>query len=69
MKGSERLPSSGRRFYSILDNKDGTADVYLRPDGATGFILVRGVNLVEGLERDIRERFYDWCASGEPVPL
>lgn len=66
----ERLPENGRHFYSIIDNGDGTADVYLRPDGETGCILVvQGVEQTEGLESDIRERFYGWCASGEPVPL
>lgn len=66
----ERLPENGRHFYSIIDNGDGTADVYLRPDGETGCILVvQGVEQTEGLESDIRERFYGWCASGVPVNL
>lgn len=81
MNESERPLENGRRFYVILDNGDGTADVYLRPDalptaprdGETfdnmGAILVRGVERTEGLENDIRERFDDWCASGETVYL
>lgn len=81
MNESERPLENGRRFYVILDNGDGTADVYLRPDalptaprdGKTfdnmGTILVRGVERTEGLESDIRERFYDWCAGGETVYL
>lgn len=67
MNESERLLFPGGEFYSILENGDGTADVFLRPDGSRFCILVRGVNQTEGLERDIRERFYDWCASGEKI--
>ena len=71
-------PGNGRRFYFILDNGDGTADVILNPrvepmttpDGATdyditGALIVRGVEYTPDLEDDIRARFYAWCESGE----
>ena len=73
------LPSgNGRRFYFILDNGDGTADVILNPrvvpittpEGATdyditGVLAVRGVEYTPDLEDDIRARFYAWCECGE----
>ena len=57
----------GRRFYRICKNPDGTADVYLMPEGSRHIIAVKGVTLHEGLEEDIRARFYAWCESGEEV--
>lgn len=73
-------PGNGRRFYFIMDNGDGTADVILNPrvepmttpEGATdydisGAAIVQGVEYTPELEADIRARFYAWCASGEPI--
>ena len=35
---------------------------------ATGIIdAAEAAQIVEGLELDIRERFYAWCDKGEPV--
>ena len=45
---------------------DGKADVYLFPPGGDA-LVVHDVEIVEGLELDIRERFYAWCDKGEPV--
>ena len=71
----------GRRFYDIIDNGDGTADVYLRPeafpkttpDGITDYdiavLAVKGVEMHEGLEEDIRTRYEAWCASAEKIFL
>ena len=68
-------------FYQICDNDDGTVDVYLAlsnknyktEDGFTEhdatFSVVRGVVQWEGLEDEIRRRFYDWCEAGEKVTL
>ena len=80
MNTASKPPGSGRRFYFIMDNGDGTADVYLNPrvepmttpEGATdyditGAAIVRGVAYTPELEADIRARFYAWCASGEPI--
>lgn len=78
-KPPEKRP--GRRFYYIMDNGDGTLDVYLKPetqpmrtpDGIVGYgpnaLVVRGVEPFDGLEEDIMERFDDWCTSGTPVYL
>lgn len=60
-----------RRFYSIHDNGDGTADVYLTPNGVPDrwIRVVRGVHLHDRLEKDIRLRYEDWCDSAETVAL
>ena len=63
-------PGSGRRFYAIDQRKDGTADVYLIPyvrEYETEVRVVRGVVPWDGMEEDIRERFYAWCESGEMI--
>ena len=69
------------QFYEIVKQKDGTADVYLIPNGTVyvtedGFreydvtlLVMRGVAAYEGLEEDIREHYYDWCASAQPVGI
>lgn len=74
-------PASGRRFYHIIDNDDGTVDVFLNPvlkeyrteDGLREYdievLAVRGVVPWDGLEEDIRARFEDWCKSGEKIYL
>ena len=70
-----------RRFYSIDPQDDGTVDVYLIPDGVeydtvlgvkeydVTHLVIRGVVPYEGLEEDIREHYYDWCASAQPVGI
>ena len=67
------------RFYSIMDNEDGTVDVFLTPavlplstpEGNTDYdvhaIVIRGVEPFDGMEEDIRRRYNDWCKSGEEV--
>lgn len=72
---SEKIAGANkRRYYSVVPQEDGTADVYLFPDteenapaGGASLYVVRGVVLWEGLETDIRRRYSDWCASAEPV--
>ena len=67
------------KFYEIVKQKDGTADVYLIPNGTVyvtedGFreydatvLLVRGVASWDGMEEDIRRRYDSWCASAEDI--
>lgn len=67
------------KFYEIVPLDDGSADVYLIPNGTIyetedGFreydvtiLVMRGVVPHEGLEEDIRYRYYDWCAAAQPV--
>ena len=69
-------PVPEQRFYLIHDNKDGTADVYLRPDTtdrtATGLVslfVVKNVPMQEGLEEDIRARYDAWCDSGDNIVI
>ena len=67
----QKKPPFERRFYSIHDNGDGTADVYLTPEGEPGDLIrvVRGVSLHDRLEDDIRLRYNDWCDSAELITL
>lgn len=70
-----------RNFYQIHENEDGTADVYLRPevlpaslDGATvdydvAVLVVKGVEMCDTMEDDIRARYDDWCESADIVYL
>jgi len=63
------------RFYEIRKMPDGTADVYLYPDGlpwmgepgVVRILAIRGVVVFENMEEDIRLRYGAWCASAEPV--
>lgn len=56
-------PGNGRLFYSIDYKADGTADVTLMPyEGVR--IMVTGVDPWDGMEEDIRARYYAWCDSG-----
>ena len=69
------------RFFFILDDADGTVDVYLIDEydtyrdeiftRKTGYELraVKGVEPFEGIEEDIRRRFYSWLESGTRIPL
>ena len=70
------MPSSGRRFYAIHENESGSVDVYLRPLAedpenviSQTIYIVKDVPPFEGLEEDIRERYEDWCESGEIIVL
>jgi len=70
-----------RNFYQIQENGDGTADVYLRPevlpeslDGVTvdydvAVLVVKGVEMCDTLEDDIRAHYDDWCESADIVYL
>lgn len=66
-----QAPVREQRFYSIHDNGDGTADVYLTPEGEPGDLIrvVRGVSMYDRLEDDIRLRYNDWCESAELIML
>lgn len=70
-----------KRFYGILQNEDGTVDVYLKPeiqahrteDGGKEYDgtveILRGLVPWEGLEEDIRRRWDDWCAEAERIDI
>lgn len=71
----------GRHFYSIHTNEDGTADIYLWPDGfpketkeknvacnITALVL-KNMPLFDGLEEDIRARYDAYCKSAEVICL
>ena len=76
-----RAANRPRRFYSIEEQDDGTVDVYLCPDlvvydtdlGIKEYDIelrvVRGIVPWDGLEEDIRDRYYDWCASAQPLGI
>lgn len=54
------------RFYNILENGDGTADIYLMPQGLGAekpLYVLRGVVVGTDLEDDIRIRYFDYLAS------
>ena len=61
-KAAEPSPTSGRRFYYIDNRPDGTADVYLYPYDYV-ILVVKGVVPWDGMEDDIRARYYAWCGS------
>lgn len=75
------MTGRGRRFYSIVENDDGTVDVYLSPvlcvystdlgirEYDITVYVVRGVEPWPELEDDIRARFDSWCESGERIQL
>ena len=68
-----------KSFYTIEDQGDGTCDVYLFPycsgseecsrasDYRCGFLVVRGIIPFDGMEEDIRRRFYAWVESGRYI--
>lgn len=80
MKKQEEMQGK-RHFYQIQDNGDGTADIYLRPevlpeclDGTItdydiAVLVVKGVQICEDLEEDIRAHYDDWCESADTVYL
>ena len=54
------------KFYNILENGDGTADVYFMPQGRGAdkpLYVLRGVVAGTDLEDDIRIRYDDYVAS------
>lgn len=62
---TEKSPSAeirGRRFYDILPREDGAADVHLMPFADVS-LVVPGVMPWDGMEDDIRARYYAWCES------
>ena len=72
-----------RSFYDIHDNGDGTADIYLdkgpvfpMTDDLTGETdvdilcrVVKGVELYDGIEEDIRRNYEKWYQSAEIIWL
>ena len=59
-------PGSGRRFYAIQQRRNGTVDVHLTPfAGVT--LVVPGVVPWDGMEDNIRARYYAWCEAGDPI--
>lgn len=70
-----------KSFYRIIDNEDGTVDVYLTPakaipvqgagrmDYKLQLLAIRGVVPFPDMESDIRERYDDWCASAEVIEI
>ena len=78
-----RPERSGRPFYRIVPNDDGTVDVWLSPgepipmfDMLTGavdynirLLAVRGVSKWDGMEEDIRRRYSAWCESAEIIEI
>lgn len=83
MKKARPLPRDHPRgkFYEIVSGDGGTVDVYLRPEvtvydtdmGVKEYDVrvrvVRGVVPWDGLEDDIRARFYAWCETAEVIDL
>ena len=81
MTQATQPPRTGRPFYSITENEDGTADVFLNPHADTDLTteearehgltirVVRGVEPWDGMEEDIRRRYDAWCESGEEINL
>ena len=77
--------SSGRlrSFFEIVDNGDGTADIYFgkgtvfpMTDDLTGETdhdilcrVLKGVELFDGIEDDIRERYESWYQSASVIWL
>ena len=64
MPSNNAPPDAGRRFYSIELKPDGSADVFLFPFEYVT-LVVRGVDPWDGMEDDIRARYYAWCESAE----
>lgn len=59
-------PPSGRLFYIIHANEDGTVDVYLKPQEDT-IMVVKNITPSEGLEENIRRHYEMWCDSAETI--
>ena len=72
-----------RSFFDIVDNGDGTADIYFdkgtvfpMTDEITGGTdvdilcrVLKGVVLFDGIEEDIRRRYEDWYQSAKIIYL
>ena len=72
-----------RSFFEIVDNGDGTADIYFdkgtvfpMTDDLTGGTdadilcrVLKGVELFDGIEDDIRERYESWYQSASVIWL
>ena len=85
MNDGTREPSEHgrlRSFYEIVDNGDGTADIYFDKgtvfpltdgDGQTDFDILcrvlKGVELFPGIDEDIRRRYESWYNSAEVIYL
>ena len=87
MKTDRKQEATGngrlRSFFEIVDNGDGTADIYF--DKGTAFPMtdditggcdvdvlcrvMKGVVLFDGIEEDIRERYESWYESAEVIWL
>lgn len=61
-------PVTGRLFYAIEYRADGTADVFLMPFEGVRLVM-RGVEPWDGMEDDIRTRYYAWCESAEAIQV
>lgn len=61
-------PTEGRHFYVIQPRDDGNVDVYLMPFSSVTLVM-RGVVPWDGLEADIRARYYAWCESAEVTEI
>lgn len=68
MNKANAPPTEGRHFYAIQQRDDGNVDVYLMPF-ADVTLVVRGVVPWQGLEDDIRARYYAWCESAEATEI
>lgn len=58
------------RFYNILENGDGTADIYLMPQGLGAekpLYVLRGIVAGTNLEDDVRLRYDDYLASSTQI--
>ena len=87
MNNQENTEAAGngrlRSFCDIVDNGDGTADIYLdkgtvfpMTDDLTGETdvdilcrVVKGVELYDGIEEDIRRNYEKWYQSAEIIWL
>lgn len=58
------------RFYRILENGDGTADIYLMTQGLGAekpLYVLRGIEAGTDLEDDIRLRYDDYVLSSTQI--
>ena len=62
MNNANAPPETGRLFYAIEYREDGTADVFLMPKEGVQ-LAVTGIDPWDGMEEDIRARYYAWCES------
>ena len=59
-----------QRFYIIAENGDGTADIYLMPQGLGAekpLYVLRGIVAGTDLEDDIRLRYDDYVLSSTQI--